>query len=41
MPCGWNNAGRKMPKFGLGVYQAHGGGETEKAVLHALRHGYR
>lgn len=29
------------PVFGLGVYQAKCGGETEQAVLWALKHGYR
>ena len=29
------------PLFGLGVYQAKTGGETEQAVLLALKHGYR
>lgn len=29
------------PVFGLGVYQAKTGGETEQAVLLALQHGYR
>ena len=30
-----------IPAFGLGVYQAKCGGETEQAVLWALQHGYR
>lgn len=29
------------PCFGLGVYQAKCNGETEQAVLWALKHGYR
>ena len=29
------------PCFGLGVYQAKRDGETEQAVLWALKHGYR
>ncbi len=29
------------PCFGLGVFQASRGGETEQAVLWALKHGYR
>jgi len=35
------NDGREMPQFGLGVFRAASGGETEAAVLHALRSGYR
>ena len=30
-----------IPCFGLGVYEAQSGGETEQAVLWALEHGYR
>ena len=30
-----------IPVFGLGVYQAKANGETEQAVLWALKHGYR
>ncbi len=33
--------GRQIPRFGLGVYQAANGGETEQAVLYALKQGYR
>ena len=33
--------GMKIPIFGLGVYQAQANGETEQAVLMALKHGYR
>lgn len=29
------------PIFGLGVFEAKSGGETEQAVLWALKHGYR
>ena len=35
------NNGIKMPRFGLGVYQADSGGETEEAVRTALDDGYR
>ena len=35
------NDGNKMPVFGLGVYEAQANGETEQAVLWALKHGYR
>jgi diketogulonate reductase-like aldo/keto reductase len=35
------NNGIAIPQFGLGVYQASGGGETTNAVLHALKTGYR
>ena len=35
------NDGKKMPVFGLGVYEAQANGETEQAVLWALKHGYR
>ena len=35
------NDGNKMPVFGLGVYLAQANGETEQAVLWALKHGYR
>ena len=30
-----------IPVFGLGVYQSKANGETEQAVLWALKHGYR
>ncbi len=30
-----------IPCFGLGVFQAQRNGETEQAVLWALKHGYR
>ena len=33
--------GTMMPLFGLGVYDAAANGETEQAVLWALKHGYR
>lgn len=29
------------PIFGLGVYESKSNGETEQAVLLALKHGYR
>lgn len=35
------NDGNKIPIFGLGVYLAQTDGETEQAVLWALKHGYR
>ena len=35
------NDGVKMPLFGLGTWRASNGGETERAVLHALKNGYR
>jgi diketogulonate reductase-like aldo/keto reductase len=35
------NNGIAIPQLGLGVYQAHSGGETLNAVLHALKTGYR
>ncbi|KAH8059322.1 Aldo/keto reductase-like protein [Aureococcus anophagefferens] len=45
-PTGWQatialNDGTHIPQLGLGVYCAANGGETERAVLHALRSGYR
>ena len=45
-PTGWQatialNDGTEIPQLGLGVYCAANGGETERAVLHALRSGYR
>lgn len=33
--------GHSIPVFGLGVFQAQADGETEQAVLWALKHGYR
>ena len=33
--------GHTIPVFGLGVYLAKANGETEQAVLWALKHGYR
>ena len=33
--------GHSIPVFGLGVYLAKANGETEQAVLWALKHGYR
>jgi len=33
--------GYRRPLFGLGVYDANCGGETEQAVLWALEEGYR
>ena len=33
--------GYRRPLFGLGVYEAQCGGETEQAVLWALEKGYR
>ena len=33
--------GHTIPVFGLGVWQAKANGETEQAVLWALKHGYR
>jgi hypothetical protein len=33
------NDGNSMPWFGLGVYQASAGGETERAVYTALKEG--
>lgn len=33
--------GQSIPVFGLGVFQAQADGETEQAVLWALKHGYR
>ena len=33
--------GHSIPVFGLGVYLAQANGETEQAVLWALKHGYR
>lgn len=33
--------GHTIPVFGLGVFQAKANGETEQAVLWALKHGYR
>ena len=33
--------GDTIPVFGLGVYLAKANGETEQAVLWALKHGYR
>ena len=33
--------GHTIPVFGLGVYLAKPNGETEQAVLWALKHGYR
>lgn len=35
------NDGNSIPYFGLGVYQASDGGETESAVYSALKEGYR
>ena len=35
------NDGHHIPRFGLGVYQAANGGETEAAVYAALKAGYR
>lgn len=35
------NDGHHIPRFGLGVYQAENGGETEAAVYAALKAGYR
>ena len=35
------NDGNRIPVFGLGVYLAQADGETEQAVLWALKHGYR
>ncbi|MFZ0391357.1 MAG: aldo/keto reductase [Calditrichia bacterium] len=35
------NNGIKMPRFGLGVYLADSGKETQRAVEHALASGYR
>lgn len=35
------NDGYHIPRFGLGVYQAANGGETEAAVYAALKTGYR
>ena len=45
-PAGWQakidlNDGATIPQLSLGVYCAANGGETERAVLHALRCGYR
>ena len=35
------NDGNKMPMFGLGVFEAKPGDETENAVIVALKNGYR
>lgn len=35
------NNGVLIPAIGLGVYQAHAGTETQNAVIHALKAGYR
>ena len=35
------NNGAKIPQFGMGVYMVPDGEETKRAVLNALKMGYR
>ena len=35
------NNGAKIPQFGMGVYMVPEGEETKRAVLNALKMGYR